>query len=101
MSYYLADSRDGDLMLWRDNGDDVPTAIMGDYECSDETWQLLLRGAGLDPDTVCVSRRDLAEVLWHAHITPTHAAEAAVRLWTASDDWQGVLASCPDQEASP
>lgn len=54
-----------------------------------------------DPDTVCVSRNDLAEVLWHAGPMPAHASEAAIRMWgSRGDDWRGSLTSCPDREAT-
>lgn len=53
-----------------------------------------------DPETVCVSRNDLAEVLWHAGPMPLHASHAAERLWDTRTDWPGSLANCPEAEAT-
>lgn len=62
--YYLDRNGWGDLALWRDNGDDDPTEVDTQHANSgatlaQERWRLLLRGASLDPDTVCVPREDL------------------------------------------
>lgn len=48
-------------------------------------------------DYVCVSRSDLAEVLWHSNKLPIHASQAAARIWASHDNWPGALAGCPDQ----
>lgn len=100
MSYYLT-ADDGGTLWHTEHGDDEPVPLAFKRSTYDETWTLLLRGAGLDGETVRVSREDLAEVLWHAGPMPAHASEAAIRMWgSRGDDWRGSLTSCPDREAT-
>lgn len=88
MSYHLApDAYCGDT-LWRHTDHADPTPVACRHELSEEHWRLLLRGAGLDPDTVCVSREDLSTLLCHPlrAILPAYARDAAQRLTETLND---------------
>lgn len=95
--YFVEPDGYGDVTLWRGAPDDPkPKAVAVKHTGRAEEWELILRGAGLDKETVCVSREDLAEVLWHSGLMPLHASHAAERLWNTRTDWPGILADCPN-----
>lgn len=84
MTYYLADAN-GDKTLWRDNGEDDPTAVMARYETrviarhdADELWTLILRGAGVDDDYITLAREDISELAEKVHTLAADIADGGV-----------------------